>query len=116
MILFAIISLFLGLSVVAFGFILEAKAGVMVAGLVVSVYTLLAGLRMAAGGRSNAALVVGGICGLIPIWVIPFFQGTEQFIHFLPALIASSVFLIAGLGIGYGQERKKRGRKPVELR
>jgi len=111
MILFAIISLFLGLSVVAFGFIIEAKAGVLIAALIVAFYAMLAGTRMAGGGRSTATLIVGGICGLIPIWAIPVFQESEQLIHFLPLLIASSVCLVGGLGLGYWQEMKKGGTK-----
>ena len=83
MIFLSVIAVFLGLGMVALGFIVNSKAGVLAAGAAVAVYALLAGMRMAKGKYSRAALTVGAIFALLPVWLIPAFNGAEQYRTFV---------------------------------
>jgi len=107
MIFLSIIALFFGFLMAALGLILQSKIGALLAGLAVGVFGFLGSQRLA-HDRPTAQLIVGGICSLLPVWLIPLFASSDyQFQNWWPAMTIVTLAVAAGIFWTGWRERKR---------
>jgi hypothetical protein len=107
MIFLSIIALVFGFLMVTLGLILQAKLGALLAGLLVGVFGFL-GSQKLAHDRRLPQLIVGGIFTVLPVWLVPFYAGSDyQFQNWWPALIIVTVAVAAGIAITARSEQKR---------
>ena len=111
MIFSTLIAFLFGFLMVALGLILEAKVGAIVAGLLVGAFGFLGSQRLAHGQQSVARLIAGGVCSVLPVWLVPLWAGSDwQFQNFWPALIIVTVAVAAGIVFTAHRERSQHQR------
>jgi hypothetical protein len=105
----AIIALFFGFLMVSFGLVLAIKMGALLAGLLVGVFGFLGSQRLAHGDKSTAQIVVGAVCTLLPVWIMPvFMEKGYQIPAVWPALVIVTVAVLAAIVMTMRKERNQR--------
>ena len=107
MIFLSIIALFFGFLLVSFGLVLAGKLTAIGAGLVVGIFAFLGSQRLA-HHKPIWQYLVGAICTLLPVWVLPFFMESDmQPAVVWPTLVIISLATLLGVGVTAWWERRK---------
>jgi hypothetical protein len=86
----------------------DAKFGIIIAGLLTAVFGFFGSQRLA-HDKPWPEWITGGLGALLPVWLIPYLSaGPMGFAHFLPALGIVTLAIVAAIGLtAWGQRARE---------